>query len=78
MLDSFLLTPEIPGKHSKKFLKNAKNENLLKFKRINTEIQDKRGAHFLHLACQGGDAHPSPPPVSYATDCRFNSLVRFD
>jgi len=26
----------------------------------NTEIQTNRGAHFLHLVCQGGGAHPCP------------------
>jgi len=28
------------------------------------------GVHFLHLAFQGGDAHPYPP-VTYATDRRY-------
>jgi len=60
-LDSFLLTPEITGKHSDKFLKNAKNKNLLKITRINTEIQTNRGAHFLHLAWQAGRRSLLPP-----------------
>jgi len=57
---------EINENHSEKFLRNAKNKNLLKIKRILiTEIQANRGAHFLHLACQGGRRAPLPP-VSYA------------
>ena len=49
------------------FLKNAKNKNQVKIKRIpNGEIQASRGVHFLHLVCQGGARAPLPP-VSYAT-----------
>jgi len=44
--------------------KIAKNNNLLKMKRIHTEIQAKWGT-FLNLACQGGGSHLWPP-VSYA------------
>jgi len=67
-VDSSVLTPEISGKHTEKFLKSAENKNLLKIKIIlNTEIQANRGSHYLHLACQeGGGAHPLPP-VNYAT-----------
>jgi len=65
-LDLSVLTSEITGKESEKFLKNAKTKNLWKIKRIlNTEIQANRGAHFLHLACQGGRRAPLPP-VNYA------------
>jgi len=35
-------------------------------------MKSLRGAHFLHLACQGGGAHPWPP-VSYATG--YNAVV---
>jgi len=46
-LDSFVLTPEINEKYSKVFLKNAKNKNLVKIKRIpNREIQASRGPIF--------------------------------
>jgi len=56
---------QITGKHSKNFLKNAKNINLIKIKWIlNSEIQGNRGDHFLHLACQGSGAHPCPPSVT--------------
>jgi len=49
-------------KHSEKFLKNAKNINLLKMIRILlAEIQAYRGAHCLHFACQGGGRSPLPP-----------------
>ena len=42
-------------KHSEKFVKNAKNKNLLKIKRILLpKYKLKGGAHFLYLACQGG------------------------
>jgi len=27
-------------------------------------MKSLRGAHFLHLACQGGGAHPCPPSVT--------------
>ena len=44
---------------------NAKNKNLLKIKRINTEIQANTGGHFLHFACQGGAMRiPAPPSVT--------------
>ena len=55
------LYQQITGKHSEKFLKNATNKNLLKIKRINTKIQANRGAHFLHVACQGGWRAPLHP-----------------
>jgi len=46
-LDSFVLTPEINEKYSKVILKNAKNKNLVKIKRIpNREIQASRGPIF--------------------------------
>jgi len=39
-----ILKPEITGKHSKNLPKNAKNNNLLKTKKIlNTEIQTEPG-----------------------------------
>jgi len=49
-------------KHSEKFLKNAKNKNLLKIKRIlNTEIQANRGPIFHVWLVRGGRRAPLPP-----------------
>jgi len=46
--------PEITGKVSEKFLKNANNNNLLKTKRILKPRYLAKWGPFLHLACQGG------------------------
>ena len=64
-LDSSVLTPETTGKHSEKFLENAKNKNLLKIKRIlNNEIQTNRGPFSYICPSRGGGAPPCPPSVT--------------
>jgi len=69
-LDSSVLTPETTGKHSEKFLENAKNKNLLKIKRIlNNEIQTNRKPFSYICPSRGGRRAPLPP-VSYATGSR--------
>ena len=53
------------GKHSEKFLKNAKNKNLLKIKRIlNTEIQGNRGPIFYIFPARGVGAARTPASPS--------------
>jgi len=67
-LDSFVQTPEINRKYSKIFLKNAKNKNQAKIKKIpNNEIQ-LAGGPFFTFSLPGWRRAPLPP-VSYATDC---------
>jgi len=64
-VDSPVLTPEITGKHSEKFLKNAKNKNLLKIKRILiTEIQANRRPIFYMLPARGAARTPDLPSVT--------------
>ena len=45
-------------------------------RKLNPEIQANRGAHFLHLACQGGRRAPLLP-VSYANGSSTSSKVLF-
>ena len=66
-LVSSVLRPEITGKHSEKFLKNAENKYLVKIKRIpHTEIQANREPIFsiLPAGVEVGAARPLPPPVT--------------
>jgi len=58
-------------------LKNAKNKNLLKIKRILiTEIKTNRGPIVHILLARGGRRAPLPP-VSYATGCDVRMASRF-
>jgi len=59
-------------------LKNAENKNLVKIKRIpNSEIEASRGAHFLHLVCQGGAARTPAPRQSRHCSLVANELLLF-
>jgi len=55
--------------------KNAKNNNLLKTKRIlNIKILAK-GARFFDLVCQGGGSTPFPPLVTPLGTTKFGGTA---
>jgi len=56
--------------------KNAKNNNLLKTKRILKPKYKYSEVQFSHLACQEEGQSASLHPVSYDTDCEIMYLYR--